>query len=68
MAWQKNSRIEFLQILNGAFHLLVLTRSEMEAPDNSMERDGIVKKVDCVFRCVDHACMAATSKDDDSFV
>ena len=40
MPWQKDSGIEFLQILNGAFHLLVLTRSEMEAPDNSMEGDG----------------------------
>lgn len=42
MSWQKNSRIEFLQILNGAFHLLVLARSEMEPPDNSMEGDGVL--------------------------
>ena len=42
MSWQKNSGIEFLQILNGAFHLLVFTRSEMKPPDNSMEGDGIL--------------------------
>lgn len=39
MSWQKNSGIKFLQILNSALHLLVLARSEMEPPDNSMEGD-----------------------------
>lgn len=68
MAWQKNSRIESLQIFDCTFHLFLLTCSKMKASNDGMKRDGTIQEIDCMLRCVDYSRMAATSKDDDSFV
>lgn len=68
MTWQENSWIESLQVLDCAFHLILLTCSKMKASNDSMKGDGIIQKINCMFCCVDYSRMAATSEDDDSFV
>lgn len=67
MPRKKYSRIKPLQILDGTLHLLMLTCSKMESPNDSVKGDRIMQKVNGIFCRVDDARMAATCKDNDSF-
>lgn len=67
MPRKKYSRIKPFQIFDGTLHLLVLTCSEMEPPNDSVKGGRMMQKINGMLCRIDDARMAAACEDDDSF-